>query len=155
VEAMARLGRTLAIQGRVAEAQTWLDRAVKLAPSRKDLRMALVEQLVQERKFAQAAAQYEAMNKAEPNNPDTIREWGRLLLRDESRPEAERKKAAAAVWRRSVEARPKDAAIAVQVADLFRQAEMPEEAIALYKKAIELAPGSPQYYEYLGEYYHT
>ena len=70
-------------------------------------------------------------------------------------PEAERKARAAAVWRRLVAARPKDPAIATQVADLFRQAEMPDEAIALYNKAIELAPDAPQYREYLGEYYHA
>src|SRR6185312_8240346 len=93
--------------------------------------------------------------KADPNNPDVVREWGRLLLKDVAKPEADRKKAASAVWRKLVEARPKDAATAVQVADLFRQAEMPDDAIALYKKAIELSPGSVQYYEYLGEYYHT
>jgi tetratricopeptide (TPR) repeat protein len=155
VEAMARLGRTLAMQGRAGDARSWFDRAVKLAPSRKELRLALVEQLVQEKKIAEAATQYEAMAKADPNNPDLIREWGRLWLSDTARPEAERKQAAAAIWRRLVDARPKDAATAVLVADLFRQAEMPDEALGLYKRAIELAPDSLQYHEYLGEYYHT
>ncbi|MBX6312290.1 MAG: tetratricopeptide repeat protein [Isosphaeraceae bacterium] len=155
VAAMARLGRTLAAQGRVAEAQAWFDKAVKRAPSRKELRLALVEQLVQERKFAEAAAQYEALAKIEPNNPDYIREWGRLLLKDPAKPEAQRKQEAAAIWRKLIAARPKDAATAVQVADLLRQAELVDEAIALYQKAIELAPDSIQYREYLGEYYHT
>src|SRR5262249_18341031 len=72
VEAMARLGRTLVAQGRAAEARTWLDRAVKLAPSRKELRLALIEQLVRERKFAEAAAQYAAISQADPTNPDII-----------------------------------------------------------------------------------
>ncbi len=155
VEAMARLGRTLASLGRAKEAQVWFDKAVNLAPSRKELRLALVEQLVQEKKFTEAAAQYEAMAKAEPNNPDIVRDWGRLLLKDIDRPEAERKKAAAAVWRTLVSARPNDAPTAVLVADLFRQAEMPDDAVELYKKAIALAPESPQYYEYLGEFYHN
>ncbi|MDR3638922.1 MAG: DUF1583 domain-containing protein [Isosphaeraceae bacterium] len=154
VEAMARLGRTLAALGRAKEAQGWFDKAVKLAPSRKELRLALVDQLVQEKKFTEAAAQYEAMAKTDPSNPDLIREWGRLLLKDTGRPEAERKQAAAAVWRKLVEAKPNDAPTAVLVADLFRQAEMADEAVALYQKAIALAPEAPQYYEYLGEYYH-
>jgi hypothetical protein len=71
---------------------------VKLAPSRKELRLALIEQLVQDRKPGEAAAHYEALAKADPGNPDVIRDWGRLLLKDTARPEAERKKAAAGVW---------------------------------------------------------
>ncbi len=155
VEAMARLGRTLASQGRAADAQKWFDKAVKLAPSRKELRLALVEQLVQEKKFAEAAAQYEAMAKNEPNNPDVIRDWGRMLLRDAAKPDAERKQAAAAVWRKLLESRPDDAAVTVQVADLFRQADMADDAVALYQKAIAQAPDAAQYYEYLGEYFHS
>src|SRR5262249_22725950 len=38
VEGMARLARILAGLGRTPEAQGWLDKALKLAPSRKDLR---------------------------------------------------------------------------------------------------------------------
>ena len=53
------------------------------------------------------------------------------------------------------ESRPNDASAAAQVAELYRQAGMADEAIALYRKAVELAPGSPQYREYLGEYYHA
>ncbi|MFN7844120.1 MAG: tetratricopeptide repeat protein, partial [Pirellula sp.] len=39
-----------------------------------------------------------------------------------------------------------------QVADLCRQNQMPEEAEALYRNAIQLAPQEPQYREYLGEF---
>ncbi|HVX15288.1 MAG TPA: DUF1583 domain-containing protein [Pirellulales bacterium] len=155
VDAMARLAHTLATQGRVPEAQTWLDKAIKLAPSRKELRLTFVEQLVYDQRWPEAIAQYEALDKADPNNPDYLREWGQLLLRDKSRDEAERKAAAAAVWKRLADARPKDPLAATQVADLFRHAEMPEEALTYYLKAVELDPGSPQYREYLGEYYHT
>ena len=155
VEAVVRLGRCLASQGRAADAHTWYEKAVKLAPSRRELRLALIGQLAQDQKFAEAAAQYEALDKAEPNNPDTLREWGSLILRDTARPEAERKAAAAAVWRRLLDARPTDAVTAAQVADLFRAADMADDALALYRKAVDLAPGNPQYHEYVGEYLHT
>ena len=155
VEAMARLGRTLAGQGRGLEARKWLDEAVKLAPSRRELRLALIEQLVQDRKFAEAAGQYEALARLEPNNPDVVRDWGRMLLRDTSRPEADRKKAAAAAWRRLAPDDAKDAVGVAQAADLFRQAGLADEAIALYLRAIRLAPDATQYREYLGEYYHA
>ena len=138
-----------------AEAQAWYEKAIKLAPSRRDLRLALIAQLVQDQKFAEAAAQYEALDQAEPNNPDTLRDWGALVLRDTTKPQAERKAAAAAIWRKLLEAKPNDPVTTAQVADLFRQAELVDDALALYRKAIELAPSNPQYHEYLGEYLHN
>ncbi len=155
IDAIARLAKTLAGQGRMPESRSWLEKALVKAPSRRELRQALIEQLVFEQKYGDAAAQYEAMDKVDPNNPDTLREWGKLLLRDTARPEAERKQAAYGVWKRLLEKRPKDPVVTAQVADLVRTAGLKDEAIALYKKAIELAPESPQYREYLGEYYHT
>ncbi|HJT31387.1 MAG TPA: tetratricopeptide repeat protein, partial [Pirellulales bacterium] len=154
VDAMARLAHTLAAQGRVPEAQKWLEQAIKLAPSRKELRLTFIEQLVYDQRYADAIAQYEALDKADPDNPDYLREWGQLVLKDTARPDAERRQAAAAVWRRMTEARPKDPLIATQVADLFRQAQMEDEAIELYRRAVELSPDAAQYREYLGEYYH-
>ena len=155
VEAMARLGRTLAAQGRLVDARKWLDEAVKRAPSRRELRLALIEQLAADRKFAEAASQYEQLARLEPNNPDVVRDWGRMLLKDTSKPEAERRKAAGAAWRRLAPDDSKDAVAVAQAADLFRQASLPDEAIALYQRAIKLAPDSGQYREYLGEYYHA
>src|SRR5262249_40212486 len=100
VDALARLGRTLAQLGRAGEARSWVGKAVKLAPNRRELRLALIEQLVEEKKIAEAEAQYEALSKNEPNNPDVIRDWGKLIMGDTVRPEQERKKQAANVWRR-------------------------------------------------------
>src|SRR5207237_50556 len=70
VDAMTRLARTLATQGRTPEAQTWLEKALKLAPSRKELRLTLIEQLTVEHKYAAALAHYEALHKSDPSNPD-------------------------------------------------------------------------------------
>lgn len=155
VDAMARLAHGLATQGRVPEAQTWLEKAIKLAPSRKELRLTFIEQLVYDQRWPEAIAQYEALDKSDPDNPDYLREWGQLILRDKSRDEAARKEAAAKVWRRLAAVRPKDPLAATQAADLFRHAEMPEEALEYYRRAVELDSESPQYREYLGEYYHA
>jgi tetratricopeptide (TPR) repeat protein len=155
VEALVRLGRTLASMGRAAEAQTWYEKAVKLAPSRRELRLALISQLAGEQKFAEAAAQYQALDQSDPNNPDTLRDWGALLLRDTTKPQAERKAAAAAVWRKLHAAKPNDPVTAAQVADLLRQADLVDQALALYRHAAELAPSNPQYHEYIGEYLHN
>ncbi|MES2789222.1 MAG: DUF1583 domain-containing protein, partial [Planctomycetota bacterium] len=154
VDAMARLSRILATLGRAPEAQKWLEKGLKLAPSRKELRMAIIDQLVYDQKYPEAIQQYELLNQHEPNNPDTIRDWGRLILKDISRPEADRKLAATTLWKKLLEAKPTDPVVATQVADLFRHADLNDEALALYKKAVELAPDSAQYREYLGEYYH-
>ncbi|MHC4880503.1 MAG: tetratricopeptide repeat protein, partial [Planctomycetota bacterium] len=155
IDAMSRLGRTLSLQGRLPEAKPWYDKAVKLAPSNRSLRKSYIDQLIQGKQFAAAVEQYEQLDKLDPGNPDNIREWGQLILEDKNTPEADRKKLASDVWRRLLEARPEDAVIASQVADLFRHAKMTEPAIELYRKAIELAPNDPQYREYLGEYYHS
>lgn len=155
VEGIARLARLLAATGRVPEARDWLEKALKRAPTRKDLRLALIEHLLAEKRHADAIAQYEILARTEPGNPDFIREWGRLILRDNTRPEAERKPAAAVVWRKLLEARPRDSLTTMQVADLFRKAEMTDEALELYRRAVELSPDAAQYREYLGEYLHS
>lgn len=154
IDAMSRLARLLLRQARTPEARGWLEKALKLAPSRTDLRRSLIDQFVEEQDYAAALAQYAALDQTEPGNPDTLREWGKLILRDRSRPREEREKAAEAVWRRLLAARPTDALAAIQVADLLRHAEMMEAAEALYRKGVELAPTEPQYREYLGEFYH-
>jgi tetratricopeptide (TPR) repeat protein len=154
VDGMARLARILSRQGRVPEAQVWLDKALKLAPTRKELRQTFIEQLVEDQRYTEAIAQYELLDKAEPNNPDILREWGKLILRETSKPKEDRLKLAETVWRRLLISKPKDPLIATQVADLFRHSEMSAAALELYLQAVSLAPNEPQYLEYLGEYYH-
>ncbi len=69
VEALVRLGRTLAMMGRIAEAQPWYEKAIKLAPGRRDLRLALIGQMAAEQKYAEAAAQYEALDRVRAQQP--------------------------------------------------------------------------------------
>ncbi len=154
VDSMTRLARVLSRQTRAPEAQQWLTKALKLAPSRKELRLALIEQLVDDQRLQDAAAQYAELDKLDSNNPDYLRDWGKLVLRDSSRPKEERHAQAERIWRRLLAARPTDPLVATQVADLFRHAEMQPQALEFYQQAVELAPQSPQYREYLGEYYH-
>ena len=78
-----------------------------------------------------------------------------MLLRDVNRPEADRKAAASKVWRKLAPDDARDAVMIAQAADLFRQANLADDAIALYNRAIKLAPDASQYREYLGEYYHA
>ncbi len=77
IEALARLGRTLASLGRGEAARQWLEKAVKLAPSRRELRLALIDQWVQENKFAEAAKQYEAPVRRIPRTSTSSGNGGR------------------------------------------------------------------------------
>ncbi len=155
LDAMSRLANFLALQGRIPEAEEWYRKAIKLAPTNKSLRRALIGQLAQAKRVPDAAAEYAELDKLEPNNPDTLRAWGQMLIDDESQPEPVRKKQATTIWQKMLAVKPKDPVTTSQVADLLRQAKLTDEAIALYRKAIELAPTEPQYREYLGEYLHV
>src|SRR5262249_706705 len=130
----------------------------------KELRLTLIEQLGWQQKYAEAAAQDEALDKNDPNNPDYLREWGKLLLKDTNRPAEGRREAAAEGCRARREARRQGQAAAGKraarlmaggVAHRSRWAKRTRGAIDLYKKAVELPPESPQYRESLGEYYHS
>lgn len=156
VEAIVRLAKVLDGQARGPESRVWLDKALKLAPSRKDLRRALIASYQDEGKTTEVLAQYAELDKLEPNNPDILRDWGRVILRDTSRNlTVEQKRAeAGALWKRLLASRPDDPVVATQVADLFRNAELVDDALGLYRKAVDLAPESAQYREYLGEYLH-
>lgn len=155
IEAMARLARVLTQQARVPEASEWLTKALRLAPSRRDLRLVLIDHLIDDQKFADAIQQYAELDKLEPNNPDVLRDWGKLILRDGSRGIDQRRADAEKIWNRLLTVRPNEPLVATQVADLLRHADMQTQALTLYQKAVELAPAAPQYREYLGEYYHV
>ncbi|MEL6104930.1 MAG: DUF1583 domain-containing protein [Planctomycetota bacterium] len=154
VNAMVRLARTLSVQGRGPEAITWFEKAISLAPSESEPRVALINAYVAQQKYAEAAGQYQALVDLQPGNPDHLVRWGQLLLEDQSVAKEKRKEAAAKVWMRLAESRSDDAVIQSQVADLLRGSDLQDQAIERYRVAITLSPQAPQYKEYLGEYLH-
>jgi Flp pilus assembly protein TadD len=154
VDSMARLAKFLASSARVPEASVWMEKALKLAPTRTELRKSFIDQLVDDQRYADAVKQYALLLESDPGNADFLREWGKLVIKDKDQPQEARTKEATRIWRMILESREKDAPTIAQVADLFRQANLNDEAIALYKQAVEVAPEDPQYREYLGEFYH-
>ena len=154
IGAIARLARFLASSARIEEASQWMEKALKLAPKRTDLRKSFIDQLVNDQRYDEASKQYAELVKSAPGNPDFLRDWGKLVMKDRKVEKSKRREQAVKIWSRIVEARPNDALTHAQVADLYRQSGLEAEAIERYEKAIELSPGEPQYREYLGEYFH-
>lgn len=149
-----RLGNTLAKAGRLNEAETVLKDAVTIAGDDDGPRLALTDLLQSSGKYAAAAAQLQAMVDRNPENPDYVVRLGNLLLQDSEEPLTKRRAKAADAWRTLAESRKDDAVMTAQVADLMRRVERTDEALALYRRAIEISPDEPQYREYLGQYLH-
>ena len=154
IGAIARLARFLASSARVTEASQWMEKALKLAPKRTDLRKSFINQLVNDQRYTEASKQYALLVESAPGNPDFLRDWGKLVMKDRRVDKAKRREQAVNIWSRIVDARPNDAITHAQVADLYRQSGLEDKAIQRYQKSIELAPGEAQYREYLGEYFH-
>ena len=154
IEAMMRIGRQLSIQRRGSEAQSLFRQAIERAPSNTDARQMLVDSLVSEAKIADAAKEMSLLVDLEPDNMDRLVRLGELIMSDETIEIAQRRNQATQVWQRMLTKRGTDPVTVARVADLVRGAELSEQAIELYRKAIALADTEPQYREYLGEYLH-
>jgi len=154
LEMRTRLGRILVSAGRLDEAQQTLQEAVERAPDDAEVRLALIDLLLNKSETSLAAEQFEHLAKQDPENPDYLLRWGQTLLEDQDKQLDERRKAAAEIWQRLVDARADDAVTLAQVADRMRSIDQQDDGIRIYRKAIEIDPASPQYREYLGEYLH-
>ncbi len=153
--AVSRFARHLSAKQDHAAARKWLQKAIAKAPSNVKLREDLIREFTAEKNFTAAADQYEQLTNLDSGNGRHLERWGRLVLRNESRPIAERRVAAAKIWRRLLKQNADDPAHVSRVADLFRSAGMVQETIELLARAIEIAPQQPQFVEYLGEYLYS
>ncbi len=154
VDAMMRTARVLSVQRRMPEAEKWFREAIAKAPSEAGPRTALVEALVTDDRYDQAAKEMEELVKLDPDNPDYLVRHGELVFNDLNRTEQQRTTEAGEIWMGLLRKRGDDPVTVARVADLLRGAGSSEAAIREYKAAIELAPNEPQYREYLGEYLH-
>ena len=150
-----RLSRILVTAGRLNEAKTLLQTCVDRAPDDVEVRLTLIDVLVRQNDVAAAGKQFELLAKNDPDNPDHLIRWGQVLLEDVDTPLEKRRDAAVDVWSRLADARGGDAVTLSQIADRMRDIDRSDEAIELYKKAIDVDPDAPQYREYLGEYLHS
>ena len=81
LDAMTRIGRNLSMQGRTESALRWYRKAIGKAPSDTKLREALIEELVRDKRYADAISEYEQFAEVDRNNPDCIERWGMLYLK--------------------------------------------------------------------------
>ncbi len=171
VDAVVRLSRALVGLGRSADARKRLESAITRAPKSAELRLELIRLLEQEQRFAEVVTQYEQLDRISPNHPDYVRDWGIAVLNVVQAASLQLSKSiatavtedegvaskllalrnAATIWRKLVEAKPKDAVVAAQVSGLMRQAGLLDDAAQLLRRAIELAPESLPQREELGE----
>lgn len=154
VDAMMRTAHVLSLQKRTPEAMVWFRKAIERAPTNVEARQSLVESLASDGKYGLAAKEMAELVEVEPENPDFIVRWGELVYGDSERSKEQRQQEAAEIWKRMLESRSDDPVTVSRLADLMRGAELTEQAIEYYRKAIELAKSEPQYREYLGEYLH-
>jgi tetratricopeptide (TPR) repeat protein len=155
LDAIERLGQHLASAGRTADAERWILRALKVAPSDMRLRLAYIELLKNNGRLLDAIQQHEQLQSFDPNNPDRIEQWGALHLRRRDVESAQRKALAAEVWQRMLQGREQDAAIHSRVAGLLANAGLVDQALANYRTAMQLAPAEAQYCESLGQYLYS
>ncbi len=155
LEIMASLGHALALQGRNADALNWYRKAVEKAPSNVALRRELLTLLTREKLFDEAIAEYEKLQQLDPENLQHLEDWGLLTLHRDDQPLPERRANAIVIWKRMLQDRTDDPGTLVQVAELIRRTEQPDEVLPLYRRAVELKQADPQYREYLGDYLQT
>jgi tetratricopeptide (TPR) repeat protein len=155
LDAIARLGQHLASRGRIDDAEQWFLRALRMAPSDIRLRLAYIQLLKDDGRLVDAIHQHEQLHLFDPDNPDRIEQWGALHLRRQDVDAAHRKNLAAEVWQRMLQGRDRDPAIHSRVASLLANTGLVDQALAMFRKATQLAPGESQYCESLGQYLHS
>jgi tetratricopeptide (TPR) repeat protein len=175
---MVRLAATTSRLGDRDAALEQYRAAVKLAPTRKDLREAIIDELVRAEKFTDAVGESESLVEKYPTDVQYLRQLGELHIKaatDSNRTEAEAR--ALDVWKSIAAIRPNDASLAVQVAELCRKAAgigsrlvgtsaesdrpaakssaLVDAALEHYREAVRRGTGVPQYHEYLGEFLYS
>ncbi|MFN9718837.1 MAG: tetratricopeptide repeat protein, partial [Planctomycetota bacterium] len=149
LDAMVRLARSLAGQFRYEEARHWYGTAIEKAPSRVDLRQAMIQQWLREDNMIAAIDEYHRLADLDSGNADHLEAWGLLCLKRTDQPEDQRQAAAKDVWLKLLQGFESDAARHLRVADLLRRAELPADALEYYQKAAELSKGDPPVVESL------
>ncbi len=123
-------------------------KGLTLAPTDTSLRLNLIGALRDAEKFAEAAAEYEALSEQHPDDIGIYRELGKLYLQLENEEKAK------GVYQRLIDRDPESANIYITLAEIYTGHEWLEDAVAAYQKATELDPDNLDYFEYYGDFYY-
>jgi len=167
-----QLAAALMRSGKVDEAITRYRTTIAVAPTRRDLREALIGSLERAERLTDALAECRALADKVPDDPDVRKRLGQLTLKaapKDRREEAARQ--AVEVWSRLAATRPDDPAAALAVAELCRReasttgvhrAAAPAADLTLlkaaesyYREAVRRDNGAPGAWEALGEFLHA
>ncbi len=127
-------GRLLARRQEWAEADRWLQEALKAAPQDPQILWADEEALAHLRAFDRAIERMKALAEIDPSNPLYLRREGELLL------EAGRRAEAQAILRRSAQLAPQDPKLHLDLAEAYRAQGLYDDALTHAQEAVALAP---------------
>lgn len=149
-----RLGQIQAIAGQLDAAEKTLHEILVRTPNETEVRIALIDVLIRSASAPQTEPHFEKLVQLDPSNPDHFLRWAQVRSSNTDVPRRQRNQAAMEIWSRLVQTRADDPVIHARIAKLLANIGESDEAIAMYQKAIDLAPQMHQYREYLGEYFH-
>ncbi len=151
LEMQVRLAKTQARLGQIPQAKTAFQKVLSKAPSNSAIRSQFAEFLMSTQQIAEAVNEYATLSQAEPNVADWRVRWGNAtaLLKTDSTPSAPER--AEAIWLEWVRAKPNNATVLVQVANLLTQIQRNTKAIELLEMAVTITPDDPQLIERLGD----
>ena len=182
LQTLQNLARALQLTGKLDEALSIYRQTIELAPTHDGLRRALVDVLVESRRFDEAIEHCELLLAHRGANTEVLRMLGQLYLKAAATEEqglAQEK--AISTWRRIAKQRPDDPAAALAAAEACRHSAlvpssllMPEEALrpndangallaaaeSFYREAVQRAGSKDArlavpYLDHLGEFFHA
>lgn len=140
VEALLLLSATLTELGKKPEALDVLRKVTTLAPDRHEIRQSFAQSLVEAKQYDEAITVLTALTADDPTEPRYWETMGEALWLKTQPPTAESKKAVLDAWSHIAPPDAKDVAEVLVVAELCRQNNLNDEALAGYQRALALSP---------------
>jgi predicted Zn-dependent protease len=140
VEALLLLSSTLSELGKKDEALNVLRKVTVLAPDRHEVRQSFAQALVEAKQYDEAITVLTALTADDPTEPRYWETKGEALWLKTQPPTPESKKAVLDAWAHIAPPDSKDVAAVLRVADLCREHNLNDEALADYQRALGLSP---------------